>query len=95
MKLFLNVGDDPSAERLRFARQIGVDGVMAAPGPQSPDLGYHELEFLQDLRRHIESFDLEFYGIRLRRRPRPAADGGWTWNRRGSHCREPPQADRR
>ena len=70
MKLFLNVGDDPSAERLRFARQIGVDGVMAAPGPQSPDLGYHELEFLQDLRRHIESFDLEFYGIRLL---------PWTW----------------
>ena len=65
MKLFLNIGGDPSAEKLTFAAQIGVDGVVAMPAPAQPDVGYYDAETLTALRLHIESFGLEFFGIRL------------------------------
>ena len=64
MKLFLNIGDDTSEEKLKFARQIGADGVMAMPPPPG-DVAYYDVEALVDLRRRIDSFELDFYGIRL------------------------------
>jgi len=70
MKSFLNVGNDWSEERLRFVRQIGVEGVVAHPAPSDPDPGFYDLESLVALRTRIESFGLEFFGIRLL---------PWTW----------------
>ncbi len=65
MKSFLNVGADWSRERLRFAAQIGVDGLVAMPSPPDPDPGFYDLETLVELRNTVESFGLDFYGIRL------------------------------
>ncbi len=73
MKSFLNVGNDWSEERLRFVRQIGVEGVVAHPAPSDPDPGFYDLESLVALRTRVESFGLEFFGIRLL---------PWTWTRR-------------
>ena len=70
MKSFLNVGNNWSEERLRFALQIGVDGVVAMPAPRDPDLGLYDLETLVELRERVESFGLVFFGIRLL---------PWTW----------------
>ena len=70
MKSFLNVGNNWSEERLRFALQIGVDGVVAMPAPKDPDPGCYDLETLVELRERVESFGLVFFGIRLL---------PWTW----------------
>jgi len=65
MKSFLNIGSDTSDEPLKFAAQIGVDGVVAMPAPSAPDPGFYDLDTLVELRTRVESFGLEFYGIRL------------------------------
>ena len=73
MKLFLNVGSDASPEKLKFMKQIGVDGVVSTPLPGIPDNGYHDVGMLRDLQTQITSFDLEFYAVRLL---------PWTWTYR-------------
>ena len=65
MKSFLNMGAEWSQECLKFAAQIGVDGVVAMPNPPDPNPGFYDIETLVELRTCVESFDLEFYGIRL------------------------------
>lgn len=70
MQIYLGVGSDFSRDRLRFAAQIGVDGVYGAPAPGEADRGYYDYHGLVNLRSGVESYGLKFYSIRLL---------PWTW----------------
>jgi mannonate dehydratase len=63
MKIFLST--DFSDERLRFAAQIGADGVSGAPTPGPHDKGYYDFLSLTSIKQKVESFGLDLATIRL------------------------------
>jgi len=63
VKVFLST--DFSDDRLKFAAQIGVDGVSGAPTPNPADDGYYTLESLKQWKSKVESYGLELMCIRL------------------------------
>ena len=69
MKIYLGVGSDFSEDKLRFAAQVGVDGVFGAPAPDDRNLGYYDYHNLVNVRSRVKSYGLEF-SVRLL---------PWTW----------------
>ncbi len=67
MQIYLGVGNDFSEDRLRFAAQIGADGVngMPTPTPAEKDNGHYDLQTLKELRTRVESYGIKLYSIRL------------------------------
>ncbi len=65
MRLALGVDDgNDIADRLRFMKQIGVEGVLVSP-PCDPDVGYYEFPVLMNLKSQIESYGLKVEGTGL------------------------------
>ena len=69
MKIYLGVGSDFSEDKLKFAAQVGVDGVFGAPAPDDRNLGYYDYHNLVNVRSRVKSYGLEF-SVRLL---------PWTW----------------
>ncbi len=65
MRFFLGVGSDLSEEKLRFAAQIGVESVSAAPAPEDPRRGHYGFEELLTAKTLIESYGLKFEILRM------------------------------
>ena len=63
MKIFL--GTDFSEDRLRFAAQIGVDGVSGAPKQGPGDDGFFSVETLRTHKDLVESYSLEWAAVRM------------------------------
>ena len=63
MKIFL--GTDFSEDRLRFAAQIGVDGVSGAPKQGPGDDGFFSVETLRTHKELVESYGLEWAAVRM------------------------------
>ncbi len=63
MKVYL--GTDFSDERLRFAAQVGADGVHGSPVPGPADLGYYDFHTLTHFKTKVESYGLKLFSIRL------------------------------
>ena len=58
IKLSLNIAPEPTDEELIFARQLGIDHVYTWVGGHQRDY-----EFLINLRRRVESFDLTLFNV--------------------------------
>ncbi len=67
MKIGFDVGDRPEEEQLRFAKQMGADGITceAQVIPGYNDRGYPTVDELAELKRNIESQGLEFFVLRI------------------------------
>lgn len=65
MRLTLSLGSEVTEEKLRFAAQIGVDGITAAPALDRPDRGYYEFAPLVNLRTQAESYGLKLDSVGL------------------------------
>ena len=63
MKVFLST--DFSEDRLKFAAQVGADGVSGAPEPGSGDDGFYSVETLRKHRELVESHGLEWAAVRM------------------------------
>ncbi|MBC7236570.1 MAG: mannonate dehydratase, partial [Chloroflexi bacterium] len=66
MKLVLGVrsGHDRD-DSLRFAAQLGVDGVMTGPGRDDTPNGYYEYPWLVSLKSHAEAYGLTLEAMSL------------------------------
>jgi len=63
MKIFL--GTDFSDDQLKFAAQIGVDGVSGQPKPDSVDDGFFTAETLCKHKELVESYGLQWAAVRM------------------------------
>lgn len=63
MKIYL--GSDFSDDQLRFAAQVGADGVYGVPRPGPADRGFYDFHGLLHVKATVESFGLKFYSLRL------------------------------
>ena len=63
MKVFLST--DFSEDRLRFAAQIGADGVSGNPPPSADDNGFYTVETLRKHKEIIESYGLKWAAVRM------------------------------
>jgi|GEM_PF-2097365 len=66
MKISFGVGA-PTEDRLRYAKQLGADGVSCAAQaiPGYVERGYTTVDELAELRKQVESFGLELLVLRL------------------------------
>jgi D-mannonate dehydratase len=71
MKVFLST--DFSEDRLKFAAQIGADGVSGNPLPGADDDGFYTVETLRKYKELIESHGLHWAAVRM-------APLKWTFN---------------
>ncbi|MFW6175040.1 MAG: mannonate dehydratase, partial [Chloroflexota bacterium] len=65
MELYLGVGSNFSEDQLRFAAQIGVDGIYGAPQPGKADRGFFDYHTLLNTRTRVEGFGLKYYSLRM------------------------------
>jgi len=63
MKVFLST--DFSEDRLKFAAQIGADGVSGNPPPGADDDGFYTVETLRKYKELIESYGLQWAAVRM------------------------------
>ena len=63
MKVFLST--DFSEDRLKFAAQIGADGVSGNPLPGADDDGFYTVETLRKYKELIESHGLQWAAVRM------------------------------
>lgn len=64
MRLLLGM-DHASDERLKFAAQLGVDTIGAAPASYDPEKAYFEFATLVTLRSQVESYGLKLETVNL------------------------------
>ena len=65
MRLVLSAGGPNRDDALRFAAQLGVDGVMSGPGREDTPNGYYEYPWLVSLKSHAESYGLTVEAMSL------------------------------
>ena len=65
MRLILNARRDDMDESLRFAAQLGADGIMTGPRADETPRGDYEYPRLVDLRSHVESYGLALEAMSL------------------------------
>ena len=63
MKLGLDNIGQVTEDKLKFAAQMGVDGMIANPEIGSDDKGYYEFAQLVNLRTQVESYGLKLEGV--------------------------------
>ena len=63
MKIFL--GTDFSDDQLKFAAQIGVEGVSGQPKADSVDDGFFTVETLRKHKELVESYGLQWAAVRM------------------------------